>query len=160
MSKILFKEEQQFTQWWLWLLLIGIGVIPLFGIYNQLISGKEFGSDPMSNLKIIVFSGITYLVIGLIKIIKLKTEISKTECKLKFFPFLSKTVNWNEVVLAEIVDYGFVGGWGIRKWTSYGTVYNIKGKKGLAIVLKDGSKFLIGTQKENDLKDVIKEITL
>lgn len=141
-------------------MLIGIGVVPLFGIYNQLISGKEFGSDPMSNLKIIVFSGITYLVIGLIKIIKLKTEISKTECKLKFFPFLSKTVNWNEVVLAEIVDYGFVRGWGIRKWTSYGTVYNIKGKKGLAIVLKDGSKFLIGTQKENDLKDVIKEITL
>ena len=114
----------------------------------------------MSNLGIIIFSGITYLIIGLIKIIKLKTEISKTECKLKFFPFLFKTVNWIDVVSVEVVDYGFVGGWGIRKWTSYGTVYNIKGKMGLAIVLKDKSKFLIGTQKENDLKDIIKKITL
>jgi hypothetical protein len=160
MSKILFNEEQRFTQWWLWLLLIGIGIIPLLGIYNQLILGKEFGSNPMSNLGIIIFSGITYLIIGLFSLIKLKIEISETECKLKFFPFLSKTINWNEVVSAAVVNYGFVGGWGIRKWTSYGTVYNIKGKMGLAIVLKDGSKFLIGTQKEKDLKSIIKKITL
>ena len=158
MSKILFKEEQRFTQWWLWLLLIGIGVIPLYGIYNQLILGNVVGSKPMSNLGVIIFSVFVFLVIILFKLIKLKTEISNTELKLKFFPFLSKTVKWDEVVSANIVDKGFVGGWGVRIWTSYGTVYNVKGKKGLAIVLKDGSKFLVGTQNENDLKNVIKEI--
>lgn len=53
------------------------------------------------------------------------------------------------------MNYGFVGGWGVRLWTAFGTVYNVRGKMGLAIKLKDGTKFLIGTQKEMELKSVI-----
>ena len=158
MSKILFKEEQRFTQWWLWLLLIGIGLIPLIGIYNQIGLDKEFGINPMSNIGLIVISVVMFLCIAFFRIVKLETEISSTELTMKFYPFLTKNVNWEEVASAKIIDYGFVGGWGVRIWTSYGTVYNVKGKKGLAIVLKDGAKFLIGTQNENDLNNVIKEI--
>lgn len=160
MAKILFKEEQRFTQWWLWLLLIGIGLIPIIGIYNQIILGKEFGDNPMSNLGLIIFSIFTLLFIALFRIIKLKTEISTTELKFKLFPFVSKNLNWKDIASVNIVDYGFLGGWGIRMWTSFGTVYNINGKIGLAVELKNGSKFLIGTQKENELKIVIKEINL
>ncbi len=32
-----FKEEQKFTQWWLWIPLIGIGLIPIYGIYKTII---------------------------------------------------------------------------------------------------------------------------
>ena len=49
-----------------------------------------------------------------------------------------------------------MGGWGIRLWTKYGTVFNIKGKKGLAIELYSGKKFLIGTQKEIELIEFVK----
>ena len=50
------------------------------------------------------------------------------------------------------LDYGFIGGYGIRLWTKYGTVYNTSGKIGLAITLNNGDKFLIGTQKSDELK--------
>ena len=53
------------------------------------------------------------------------------------------------------VHYGFVGGWGIRFFTAYGTVYNMRGTKGLAINLEKGKKFLIGTQKPDLLNQFI-----
>lgn len=55
------------------------------------------------------------------------------------------------------VNYGFVGGWGIRPWTRYGTVYNTRGQEGLAIELKNGKKFLIGTQNQAELLNYLQE---
>lgn len=158
--KIEFKEEQQFRQWWLWLVLIGIGVMPVFGMYKQLIIGGEFGAKPMSDLAFILFCLVIFCVIGLFWFMRLKTEIDQNEIRMSFFPFVKKRVSWSEVESAEIVNYGFVGGWGIRLWTEFGTVYNTKGSKGLAIELFNGEKFLIGTQKENELDKIGKEARL
>src|SRR5690554_7570605 len=47
---------------------------------------------------------------------------------------------------------GFVGGWGIRFTMKYGTVYNIKGNKGLFVKLKNGKTFIVGTQKPEELE--------
>jgi len=153
--KIEFKEEQKFTQWWLWLILIPIGVLPIIGIYKQLIKGEEFGDKPMSDLGLIIFSIFIFSLLGLFFIMKLKTSIDKNGIRMSFFPFVKKKVDWSEIKNTKIANYGFVGGWGIRLWTKYGTVYNIKGNKGLAIELKSGKKFLIGTQKETELNEVV-----
>lgn len=87
---------------------------------------------------------------------RLKTEIFQDEIRINFFPFVKKRINWNEIKSVEIVNYGFVG-WGIRLWTKYGTVYNTKGNKGLAIELLNGKKFLIGTQMEKELNVVVEK---
>lgn len=52
----------------------------------------------------------------------------------------------------KVINYGFVGGWGIRLWTKYGTVYNVSGNKGLFIKLKNGKTMVIGTQKSQELE--------
>tara|TARA_R110002051_G_scaffold298754_3_gene365715 strand:- start:5621 stop:6100 length:480 start_codon:yes stop_codon:yes gene_type:complete len=147
-----FAEEQKFTQWWLWLILIAIGLLPVYGIYKQLIIGEDFGSKPMSNLGLIIFSVFVLCFILLFYFMRLKTEIDPKEIRMRFFPFVQKSIPWSEIKDAKLVNYGFVGGWGIRLWTSYGTVYNTKGNKGLAIELLDGKKLLIGTQREADLQ--------
>lgn len=153
-----FKEEQKFTQWWLWLILIPIGVLPVIGIYKQLITGERFGDKPMSDFGLIIFAIITFLLLGLFFVMKLKTSIDKNGIRMSFFPFVKKKVDWNELKNIKVVNYGFIGGWGIRLWTKYGTVYNIKGNKGLAIELKSGEKFLIGTQKESELSNILKKM--
>ena len=153
--KIEFKEEQKFTQWWLWLILIPIGILSIFGIYKQLILEEKFGDKPISDFGFIMFAVFIFALIGLFLIMKLKTTIDKNGIRMSFFPFTKKQVEWNEIKNAKVVNYGFVGGWGIRLWTKYGTVYNIKGNKGLAIELKNGKKFLIGTQKETELNNVV-----
>ena len=155
--KIEFIEEQKFTQWWLWLLLTGIGLIPVYGIYKQLIIGEEFGDNTMTDFELIVFSIIIFGLIALFWFIRLKTEIDNNKIRMTFFPFIAKQVSWKDVKQAKVVDYGFVGGWGIRLWTEFGTVYNTKGDKGLAVELKNGKKFLIGTQKESELSKIIEK---
>lgn len=156
--KIQFKEEQKFTQWWLWLILIGIGVMPIIGIYKQNIIGGTYGDNPMSDLGLTIFSLLIYGIIALFLFMRLKTEITQDEISVKFIPFTKRQVNWKEVKSAQIVNYGFVGGWGIRFGTKYGIVYNTRGNKGLAIELLNGKKFLVGTQKESELNLTLQKI--
>ena len=156
--KLEFKEQQKFNQWWLWIILIEIAILSIFGIYKQLIVEKKFGSKPMSDIGLIFFTVFIFSLIVLFRTMQLKTEINEAGLKLSFFPFVNMKVNWNEIKSTKIVNYGFVGGWGIRIGTKYGTVYNMKGKFGLAIELKNGKKFLIGTQKETELTEIISKI--
>lgn len=158
--KIDFKEEQKFTPWWLRLILIGIGILSVYGIYKQLILGEQFGNQPMSNLGLVVFCISILGFIAILWFMRLKTEIDENEIRINLFPFIKKRLNWKDIKNAKIVNYGFVGGWGIRLGTKYGTVYNSKGNKGLAIELQNGEKFLVGTQKENDLNKIVEKASL
>lgn len=142
--KVAFVEEQKFTQWWLWLLLFAITAVPLFAFI-------EGGTLPSATFVIVMG-----LIIVLFGILKLKTRIDKECISMIYFPFIKKSVGWDQISEASVIDYGFVGGWGIRVWTKYGTVYNVRGKIGLLLKLKNGKSFVIGTQKEAELRDALK----
>lgn len=154
---LLFKEEQKFTQWWLWLILSALFLIPVL-LWYQRLSAEEGVEPSMSVAGLVVFSAFIFGLVLLFYFIRLRTEIDKKEIRMNFFPLLKKRVKWEEVENAEVVNYGFVGGWGIRFWTRFGIVYNIKGNKGLAVELKSGKKCLIGTQKEAELQEVVKKL--
>jgi hypothetical protein len=156
---IVFKETQKFSQWWLWLILIAIGALPVSGLYKQLYLNEAFGDKPMSDLGLIIFAVFVFSLIAMFWFMQLKTEIDQNEIRMRFFPLVKKRVSWEEIKNAEIVNYGFVGGWGIRLSTKYGTVYNMKGDKGLAIELLNGKNFLIGTQKPNELTAMLEKIS-
>ena len=59
-----FKESQKFTQWWLWLIILSINILPLFGIYKQIILGEPFGDKPVSDvglfLLLVLTAGISF----------------------------------------------------------------------------------------------------
>ena len=150
-----FFEQQKPNQWWLWCILIVNSLIPCYGVYKQLYIGEQFGTKPISDLGLIIYLSISFLILILFLIVNLKTKVNSEGIQMNFYPFVSKKVNWNEIKNIEIISYGFVGGYGIRLWTKYGTVYNVKGKKGIYIQLKNGVKFLIGTQKEKEMRKVL-----
>lgn len=160
MNKLVFKEIQKMTQWWLWFIIIVLLVIPIFGIYQQVIQGKSFGNNPMSNTGMIIMAIFMLCFVVALYSMKLKTSIDTTEINISFFPFVKRQFLWKEIKSAQVIQYGFVGGWGIRIWTKYGTVYNMSGNKGLAIEMKNGDKFLIGTQKDLELRAFIKELSI
>lgn len=85
----------------------------------------------------------------------MKTIITQQNIQLTYFPFIGKKINISDIDTMKVINYGFVGGWGIRFWTSYGTVYNVRGNKGLHIKLKNGKQLVIGTQKPQELEKVI-----
>ncbi|MDF1695414.1 MAG: hypothetical protein P1U56_06265 [Saprospiraceae bacterium] len=146
-----FQEEQKFDQWWLQIFLAAVGALMIYTIYKQLILGLPVGDNPISDSGLIVIAILVFLFIGGVYIMRLNTKISKSQIEFSFYPFGKKVVKWEEVQSAEVITYGFVGGWGIRLGTKYGVVYNVKGNKGLALTLVSGKKYLIGTQKSEEL---------
>lgn len=152
-----FKEVQRFTQWWLWALLVGITLIPIYGVIQQVVFGQSFGDNPMSDAGLLIFLVLMLVFDYCFWMLRLITEIDSTTIKINFFPLTKREIQWSEVETYQIVDYGFIGGWGIRLGTKYGTVYNTKGKTGLALELTNGTKYCIGTQKEVELAAFLKE---
>ena len=150
-----FNEEQSFLKSWVGLILIAAFLFPIYGIYQELETTQGLNEVAKSNvgsiLTILFFIGALVSLLML----KLKTDINEYQIKIKFFPFTNKTIPWSEIQNVTVLNYGFVGGWGVRLWTKYGTVYNISGNKGLYIELKNGDSFLVGTQKEQELKLLI-----
>ena len=92
MSKA-FKETQKFSQWWLWLILIAIGALPVSGLYKQLILGGKFGDKPMSDFGLIIFGVFIFGLIVMFWFMRLKTEIDQNEIRMNFFPFVKKRIN-------------------------------------------------------------------
>lgn len=152
--KEIFSETQKFKQWWLWVLLIGISIIPLMGLVQQLIYKTPFGNNPMSNTGLILFAAAMLVILFMFSQIRLITQIDESGIKMKFFPFTKKNLRWEEIESLRVVKYGYVG-WGIRFGSSFGTIYNTQGTEGLAIETKKGDKFIIGSGKVEQLKKTI-----
>jgi len=100
------------------------------------------------------------LIDGLLATFKLVTEVHSDGVKVWFGPFHfpSKHIQWQEVetiyprVYSPIAEYG---GWGIR-YGKAGGAYNIRGSQGVQLILKNGKKFLIGTQQPDDFIQAVK----
>ena len=147
-----YQEEQSFNQPWLIVLLLLIMLIPVVGIIYQVELGKQFGTNPVSDVGLFIMLIAFSLPLLLLRFIKLDTRIDPHGIYYRFSPFSGKKLTWEEIETAEVLDYGFIGGWGIRLPTKYGTAYNVRGRKGLALILKNGKKILIGTQNPEKLR--------
>lgn len=150
-----FKEEQKFTQWWLWLFLIAMNLLFLFGLYKQLILKKSFGDNPMSDIGLIVFVLFFLLFTLFFYILKLETKIDEFGIHSRFFPIQTKykSILWKDMESATVIKYRPIrdyGGWGMK-----GNSYTVKGNKGIQIYLKKKAIRLIGTQKETEAKQVL-----
>jgi len=169
-EKILFTEEQRFTQRWLWLLLIGstlIAVIPtIFGIYSQEILGEPWGNNPTNTgtLYLILFFELVVMggIILLIYKIRLKVEIKTDGLWFSFPPLLRKwrCIKREEIESFEVRTYRPVaeyGGWGI-KGSSRNKAYNISGNVGLQLLLKNGRKVLFGTQESQAVEYAMRKM--
>ena len=147
-EKIIFQETQRFNQWWVYLVMIGLVLVLLLqfnfmeAFLNQLTVDKVMPSI------------IVGLILVLFLTLKMSTTITEEKILIRYFPFLRKEFLWEELNNSQVIDYGFVGGWGIRLWTDYGTVYNVRGSQGLHIQTAD-RQYVIGTQKEEKLRSSI-----
>jgi len=163
-NDILFTEQQRFRQIWVWLMLIGINGLFLYGIYQQVISGQQWGNKPMSDTGLFVALGSTVLLTILFFILRLDTEIKRDGIYVRFFPFrLSfKKYSWDKVSKSFVKQYNPImdyGGWGIRFGLfGKGRALNVSGNKGIQIVLTDGTRLLIGTNKPDEAKQALQQV--
>ena len=159
-----FQEMQRFRQSWLLLVILIPDVIFLIGFFYQIVLGRPFGDNPMSDSGFIFIFLILLSVNLLIFSIKLSTRIDSVGVSVRFYPFHLKPrkYNWTEISKAYIRKYNPIleyGGWGIR----FGLLrrngaYNISGNMGLQLELNSGNKILIGTQKPDEIEEILKKL--
>jgi hypothetical protein len=171
MDKVLFNEDQRFTQSWIAILLYLILILNSglfgYGIYKQIILGQSWGNTPMSDTALVItFLLVMAVFTGLLILFHravLKTTITTESLRFKFPPFFfkEKVIRADEIHQAEIRKYKPIleyGGWGIRIGISRGKAYNVKGNIGIQLYLKNGKKILIGTQKKDQADWAIKKM--
>lgn len=160
-NDILFSERQQFRQWWIWLILLGISGVLLFGVFQQVFAGRQFGNRPMSNAGLLFTFTLTLFLTVLFFILRLDTQIKQSGIYVRFFPFhvSFKEYPWDTISKSFVRQYnpiGEYGGWGLRLGLfGKGKAYNVSGNKGLQIVFTDNRRLLIGTRKPEELKETL-----
>jgi len=153
---IYFSEIQKFKQWWIWLLF----TFPLFAIIPEIYNNKFNMNDLLgSGIGISLLALIGFLLYNL----KLKTEITDSGIGYRFNFFHSKmnVIKWEDISECFVRQYKPLweyGGWGLRYTIRNGKAFNTMGNKGLQIVLKDGSKILIGTQKSDEIEATLLQL--
>jgi hypothetical protein len=163
-NEILFTERQKFKQWWLWLLLLGINGLFLFGVFKQVIGGQRFGDNPMSNTGLLIATGSLLLSTLLLLNFRLDTRIKKDGIYVRFFPLHLefKHYTWDRLKKSYIRQYSPMaefGGWGLRVGIfGKGTAFNVSGDKGLQLEFTDNKKLLIGTNKPDELSETLNKI--
>ncbi|HDO27546.1 MAG TPA: hypothetical protein ENH02_05460 [Bacteroidetes bacterium] len=172
MKKAYFKEEQHFTNPWIWLFSIVVftaSIIPVLYIYLQQITSEQVpagSSDSKLSLLItmIVQMLVFALVFFLLKTMKLVTEIKEGAFFYRYPPFINKEkrIGKEEIECYEIREYKPIreyGGWGLRQGMGKsGKAYNVSGKTGLQLYLKNGKKVLFGTQRGEALLRALDKI--
>src|SRR5210317_1104877 len=83
---VVYKETQSFRQWYIWLILIGINALWVFGIYQQVIQGIPFGNNPVSNNGLILIAFLTVAFSLFFGNIKLTTIVKEDGIYVQFFP--------------------------------------------------------------------------
>src|SRR5690606_39108425 len=156
--KPLFTESQRFNQWWVWLIVILSCGVPFIIFVQQIVLGKTVGDHPMSDSAVILSLIIPVIFILLFYMMQLKTVITRETLSFRFVPFVKRTIPLKDLETFKVINYGFVGGYGIRLTMKYGNVYNIKGNKGLFVKLKNGKTFIVGTQKPEALEKTIQQL--
>lgn len=153
--KALFVEKQRFSQWWIRVILLLLALLPIWICYEQYGFRFPTGDCSMSIGNIILLFLLLYPAICVVGFGKMTTTIDERGIKVRHLLGIQKEIAWSYINSADVVDYGFVGGWGIRFWTKFGTVYNMRGRMGVALKLSNGKKLLIGTQEPERLEEVL-----
>lgn len=156
-----FKEEQRFTQSWVIALLIISTMVPLVIVFSAYFKDE----NTMETSEFVTVLSVIFVATSLIFFFKLKTRIDEKGLYYQFFPFhfSLKLIPWTEIKSAQIRTYDAIteyGGWGLRSWALWnrkrGKSITISGNKGIQLILRDGQKLLIGTQKEQEANQVLK----
>ncbi len=157
MNYSIFEEKQRFNQWWLWVLMIVVGIIPIGLQIYQIATIKNHLSNDSAMFSLILACFAALLVFVLFFWTTLRTKLDKDGVHVRLSPFHIKWryYAWSSIKSCQVRNYNPLteyGGWGI-KGTKHDRAFNISGKQGIQFEFKDGNRLLIGTQKAKEVQN-------
>lgn len=164
MSRAYYREEQKFNQPWIWLIILLLGGLWIWQVVQQIFMGIPFGNNPAPDLVVLLIGIFPVGTILLFRFLTLETIIDDGGVQYRFKPFQlkHKVIKPENIISFEVKQYHPLkdyGGWGIR-WGSAknGSAYNVSGNQGVLFELKNGKKFLLGTQNPASIKSALSKL--
>lgn len=151
---IIFREEQRFRQWWVWLAVYGVAALQWWGFVQQIVLGRPWGDNPGPNWMVWLF----WLLFGIglpvfFHILKLTVEVTPEQVYVDFRPLTKRIIPLADVDRVEACTYKAIrqyGGYGVRG-ARRNMAYNVSGNQGVALTLHDGPRVMIGSQRAAEL---------
>ncbi|GIW87191.1 MAG: hypothetical protein KatS3mg108_1515 [Isosphaeraceae bacterium] len=159
----IYREEQNFA-WWLYgllALMAGLGIVLVrlhHGSENRNVAVPGTGWNVEVPIPILVGIGLpTILVIG---VLHMTTEVTPEACRVWFgwVPTFRRSIPLGSIRAVEIVEYNAWrdhGFWGVRLTRDGERVMTARGNRAVRIYLADGTRYLIGTQRPEELAGVL-----
>ncbi len=150
----LYEEVQRLRQW-LFVVPIAIATAAIWwAFFKQVVLNDPTGVQPLPSwlawaLAFVFGLGLPALGWSM----RLITEVRPGLLWVRLSPFRGRRIPTKEIDSAFSREYSPIseyGGWGVRVGRS-GRAYNAYGNKGVQLVLRDGSKILVGSQRPDDL---------
>ncbi|GHT54924.1 hypothetical protein AGMMS49982_20320 [Bacteroidia bacterium] len=123
----------------------------------------EFGR---LNIVLLIMEGIVFLFTSLficfIRYQRLETQIKEDGIYVRYFPYQKQYIHlaWDEISKLYVRQYrplSEYGGWGFN-YGGYKKALTVSGKMGLQIEFTNGKKLLIGTQKPDELTELLNKM--
>ena len=161
-NKTLFSERQRFRQIWVWILLLGINGLFIYGLTKQVYFREKFGDRPMSNTGLIITTILVFFISILLLGMRLETEIKTDGIYVRLFPiqWTYRFYSWDNLDHLYVRQYspiGEFGGWGFRGFRN-NRALNVSGDKGIQLVMRNGVRLLIGTNKPSEVADTLMQL--
>lgn len=158
-GKLIFEETQTFRGTWTWYLIIGVALIAIGGA----IMSFFFTHEIEGYVSTIIATLITIAVLALLSVSKLTVCIDEHALYYKYPPFArnEKKIRKEDVEEMYVRKYRAIweyGGYGYRFRFRSGRALNVSGNMGLQLVLKNGKRVLIGTQKSDLMETAVKKL--
>jgi hypothetical protein len=135
----------------------------IYGVFTQVINGHTFGEKPASNSQLLIGAALSLLISIFVLSFRLDTQIKTDGIYVRLFPLqlTYRFFSWKSLLKCYVRKYNAIaeyGGWGLRLGLfGKGRAYNISGNEGLQLEFTNGKKLLIGTQKPEELQEVINQ---
>lgn len=151
----LYQEEQRFRQWWVWAVVAVVCGLAWWAMVQQVILRHPFGDKPMSDWGVVAF----WLIMGLglplfMWGIRLTTVVLPGKLIIRYWPLTKRIIRLRDIQEAQVRTYRPLkeyGGWGIKGWSRHNMAYNMAGDRGVQLVLRDGRRILVGSQRPEEL---------
>jgi hypothetical protein len=155
----LYREEQNFA-WWVYAIMVLLLLLGLGALRTQREPLKE-AVPAVRNLRnlevpLYVLVGVGLPSVMVVGVLHLTTEVAPGVCRLWFgwLPTYRRSLALAQVERIEIVQYNAWrehGFWGVRHGRDGELVFTARGNRAVRLIMTDGSRVLIGTQRPEEL---------
>ena len=151
----LFREEQAFTQWWIWGVVLLVAGLAWWTFLQQIVRGVPFGTNPAPDWAvwlILLLAGVGLPLFFLT--CRLVTTVTPGHLRVHFRLLRRREIPVADIEGAEAVAYHPIrqfGGWGIRYHARRGWAYTAHGNRGVQLQLAGERRLLVGSQRPDEL---------